>query len=97
MILKDVEGTWAYSSIMNLVEKNIVSGFEGEFKPESNVNRAEFAKMIAIAFGLKSTNNVNVFSDVGSDKWYNEFVSALYEAGIMLGVFEQWNSVRIQC
>ena len=43
---------WAASEIEDLAGKDIIDGFpDGSFKPENNVTRAEFAKIIGLALG----------------------------------------------
>ena len=84
-ILTDVEGHWAYNSIMDMVARNVVSGYEGIFNPDGAVTRAEFSKMIAVAFGYEPTKFVPEFSDVKSSDWYYNYVTALYEDGIVNG------------
>jgi len=44
---------WANSCISRLADANIINGYEdGTFRPEANVTRAEFAKMLCLAFEL---------------------------------------------
>lgn len=47
---KDIENHWAEKYILELVNKNIVNGYEDDtFRPEENVNTIEFIKMIVEA------------------------------------------------
>jgi hypothetical protein len=88
-ILTDISSSWAYDSIIKMVSKDIVSGTpEGLYQPEKDVTRSEFAKMVAVAFGYTSTKDTSKFSDVSSSDWYYEYVNALTDNGIMLGLSE---------
>lgn len=81
----DVDGHWAKASIDAMYSKGIINGFEdGSFKPELNVTRAEFAKMIVCLLGLSSEGDAD-FSDVADNSWYNGYVAAAVKAGIVKG------------
>lgn len=81
----DVDGHWAKASIDAMYSKGIINGFEdGSFKPELNVTRAEFAKMIVCLLGLSSKGDAD-FSDVADNSWYNGYVAAAVKAGIVKG------------
>ncbi len=84
-ILTDIDGNWAYDNIMSLVGLDVVNGYDGLYHPDSNVTRAEFAKMIATAFDYKANASLTAFSDVSSSDWYYEYVAALCKNGIMQG------------
>ena len=48
----DIQNHWAKENITELVNRNVVAGYEdGTFKPENNVTVAEFVKMIVEAGG----------------------------------------------
>jgi len=83
----DIASHWAKNQIESACNKGIVAGFEnGTFQPDKNVTRAEFAKMVAQALGLKTTLiSSDIFKDVSADAWYNVYVSANAEAGIIFG------------
>lgn len=66
---------WAGDAINRLVGLDVINGYtDGTFKPNNNVTRAEFAKMIAVAFELKGAN-AN-YDDI-SQSWANEYICAL--------------------
>ena len=52
---------WAYEYISELVDKNVLSGYEdGSYRPEETVTRAEWSKMMVVASGkqeVKLNNN----------------------------------------
>src|SRR5690554_3736890 len=60
----DIEGCWAEEAILALVNEGIITGYpDGTFKPEDPVTRAEFSKMIAKAFAIRTAGEP-VFSDI---------------------------------
>ena len=74
---------------------NIVSGYpDGSYKPEGNITRAEFCKMICVALnGGKEpnlgTSTTPIFSDVrtsASASWAEKYIEACYVQGIVSGV-----------
>lgn len=71
--------------IESLFKAGIINGTgNGQFKPNSNITRAEFAVMIARALNIEP-NNATTFTDV-KGKWFEKEVQALKEAGIINGV-----------
>ena len=75
---------WAYNYILNLTEKNILNGYDdGKFLPEKSMTRAEYIKMLCIAFGFSGEGEK--FEDVASNDWYYDYVSRASAAGIVYG------------
>ena len=85
--LSDISNHWAKESITELFKMGIVSGStDGNFYPENNVSRAEFAKMLAGVIGIDALYNAEkTFSDVNSTSWYYGYIMALCNHGIMKG------------
>ncbi|CAH0122008.1 hypothetical protein PAE9249_04545 [Paenibacillus sp. CECT 9249] len=78
----DISGHWAESQINSAVAAGYVSGYpDGTFKPDQEVSRAEFTKMLTTALGLKSVSGA-------SGAWYQEAVNAATEAGIYADDFK---------
>lgn len=76
---------WAEESISYLSEMNIINGNpDGTFKPEAQITRAEFVKIICTAFAL-SGNGANEFNDVSHNAWYAPYVKKAASAGIVNG------------
>lgn len=62
---------WAYSVVNTLVDKGTVKGYEdGSFKPDGNVTRAEFAKMM----GKGTQTWDEPYADVPADHWAYDYV-----------------------
>lgn len=77
-----------YDEIEDLAAKKIVSGYgdTGLFKPEEKLTRAQAAKMIAKAAGIKVSKGFkSSFTDVDEDVDMYEHIWALEEAEIVKG------------
>ena len=69
---------WAFSYVGEMTERGVVSGYpNGNFYPDNNVTRAEFARIMTSASGLPiSTPQTRDFSDVATDAWYAPYIHA---------------------
>lgn len=77
---------WAYSPVIYLAEKFILNGYlDGTFKPESNITRAEFAKIIVSATGSIDPYALSTFNDISNKDWYYSYVSTAYSMGYITG------------
>ncbi len=78
---------WFYPYVSYMSEKGIIDGKpNGYFYPSDNVTRAQFIKMMTMAFGLESSGSV-YYSDVRSGDWfYPNYVAASNE-GFLKEVF----------
>ncbi|WP_390216765.1 S-layer homology domain-containing protein [Halobacillus campisalis] len=75
---------WASDHIENLSQTGIINGDENQnFNPEDDVTRAEAAKMVSEALGLK-TSATNAFHD-SSSHWAKGYINAAAEEGIIEG------------
>lgn len=72
---------WAFNYIAELVNDNVLSGYpDGKFYPSNNVTRAEFAKIMISASGIKATASTSSsFSDVALTDWYSPYVESAKE------------------
>ena len=87
----DIEGVdWASEAILALADKKIIAGKEdGKFKPNDNITREEFAKILVGAMGYsEKAYTANVFADVSTSDWFCGWVNAAYEKGILNGTGE---------
>ena len=86
----DMSGHWGSNAVNTLVSRGIIGGYpDGTFKPENNVTRAEFAKMLALALKIPTSASESDYKDVNSADWYAPYVAALSERGIITG----WNGM----
>lgn len=76
---------WAQKPIEFLKEKGWINGYEdGTFRPDNNITRAEYTKLILTVFGIKEGGDAD-FNDVSKDSWYAPFVAAAKANGIING------------
>lgn len=80
---------WSAEYIKELSSLGVISGYEdGTFRPENNITREEFVKLVFEAFKIPLNDSVNVFADVSNDAWYQKYVSSAYRLGIVNGITE---------
>ncbi len=77
--------TWGKEAIEYLAKEGIISGDDkGNFNPDNDITREQFAKIAALAFDIEEYVGAN-FGDVDLNAWYAPFVSALAKSGAMQG------------
>lgn len=81
---RDTQGHWAQKTIDRWHEYGVVNGFEGAFRPDEPVTRAEFATMINNIMRYTETGE-NRFSDLNPSQWYYDTMIKLSAAGVMNG------------
>lgn len=86
----DLDGAdWAKTYIYKLLEKGVISeSADKKFNPNTNITRAEFAKMASVLFNCEEYGGTAKFSDVSENDWYFKYVMALYKSGAVNGVSE---------
>lgn len=82
---KDVSGKeWYGNSVARLYGLSILNGYEdGSLQPEGSMTRAELAAIMTRVLNLKADNAR--FNDVKGSAWYNGYVGAVQNAGIIQG------------
>lgn len=67
---------WAHEAVMKMVEHGIINGYkDGSFKPQMQVTRGEFAKMMVLALDLPLVKSYNSsFEDVSKSDWEIKYV-----------------------
>jgi len=80
----EATSSWAGEAIDALEKNGVINGYEdGTFIPDGNVTRAEFAKMLCVAFGCDGTEKAQ-YTDV-SGHWAEEYIeksaSMIYTPG----------------
>lgn len=82
----DVSNHWAKDAVNDMGSRLIVNGVgNGNYDPDSDITRAEFATIIIRALGLKAGIGENKFCDVRSTDWYCGYIEAAASYGIILG------------
>lgn len=80
----DIEGHWAEETIRSLVHLEILNGYpDGTFRPDQSVTRAELAKILAVTYKYKPSNQVE-FSDIDGH-WAKDYITALAANKIITG------------
>ena len=68
---------WAFNYIAEMAERNVLSGYpDGKFYPNNNVTRAEFAKIMTAAAGLKISIGYSSYEDVNYTDWCSPYIEA---------------------
>jgi len=84
----DISSHWAEQDIISMNEAGYINGYEdGTFRPDQNITRAEFVKILSSVLRLDKKEG-NQFNDVTADKWFYGYVYAAYDAGLINGVSE---------
>ena len=83
----DLVGHWSAPFIEALADRELVKGFlDGTFKPDSQVTRAEFAALVAVAFPeVEKTRQVRRFVDVTADFWGARAIRQAQAQGFLSG------------
>lgn len=80
LIFSDVpDNHWAFDAIQQMVKLKIIKGYpDGLFRPDKIVTRAEFAKIMVSALGIKPTSNSKqIYSDVPEGYWASPYINAV--------------------
>ena len=78
--------TWAEPQILKLYKLVVISGDgNGKFRPNDNITREEFVKIVVEAFDIENEGSNN-FDDVDSDSWYSPYINKAVSANIINGV-----------
>ena len=86
-VFPDVElGRWSAHDIEYMASKQIIYGYtNGEFKPQNNLTRAEFAALIRRFAKLRKSDKENPFHDLDTSHWAYEDILALNASGLLEG------------
>lgn len=82
----DVIGHWAKDAVNDMGSRLVVSGIgNGNFGPDNDITRAEFAAIVVRALGLRAGTGENKFSDVKMADWYCGYIETASSYGIING------------
>lgn len=87
IIFSDVpESHWAKNMISQLTGMKIINGYnDSTFKPDANISREEFVKIVVVGFGLLDSNAQCEFLDVTVDDWFYPYIASAKSRGIVQG------------
>ena len=81
----DIQGHWAQEAIEKFVNLGYINGYgDNTFKPDGQITRAEFVKIVNRVFNLTSKTNEN-FTDVNPGDWYYDEVRIAVNNGYING------------
>jgi hypothetical protein len=84
--ITDISNHWAKTAIEHLLNRQILVGYgTNNFLPNQAMTRAEFVSMIVKAYRYVDDGSGNAFDDVQGNHWYDTYISAAYQAGIVSG------------
>lgn len=84
----DVTSTHYNATAINWLAANgVVQGYsDGTFRPDSQINRAEFLKMLYETIGMVGYDSTELrFIDVPSSEWYVKYVKEAFATGVVDG------------
>ena len=82
---KDIKGHWAEAAIKLFKDKAFINGYEDNtFRPNSNMTRAEFIKVVNKVFGYNQTATED-FKDVNQDDWFYKDICIGVKEGYIQG------------
>ncbi|MGB3191922.1 MAG: DUF3370 family protein [Limnoraphis sp.] len=86
-MFSDVQNYWAKSCIIELARRNLVSGYpDGTFRPEKDINRAEFAVLMCNIFPDAPIRRKQIkFKDVAEKYWAYNAIKMASEKGFFAG------------
>lgn len=79
--------SWAYSYVVNLYCRNVVSGFsDGTYRPNASNTRGQFTKMLVLGFSWTMAQGpAQRFSDVPLDSTYASYIETAVAQGVVGG------------
>lgn len=84
--LSDIQGHWAQSFIVELVNRGILNGFpDGTFKPQAPMTRVQYAALLSKAFDPSPKRESANFQDVPDTYWGYLPIQKAYRGGFLSG------------
>ena len=81
----DINSHWAKDTIKSFISKGYINGYQdGSFKPNNDITRAEFVKIVNRVFGFTEKGTVT-FNDVKSSDWFYNDIAIAQKAGYING------------
>lgn len=85
----DIREHWAASSIEDLSEQGIISGFPNRtFRPDEPITKEQFVKMLVVAKGDALVYSKTTFSDVLKTNWSHPYIESAIQNHIIVEINE---------
>ena len=85
-VFSDISTHWAKDAISDMTSRLILPGAsENEFKPDSEMTRAEFICTIVTALGLPASEGQGLYGDVEETDSYNGYIRTAVEYSLITG------------
>ena len=83
----DMKNHWAAEVVDIISSQHIISGYaDGTFKPDQDMTRAEFVKVLVSSLYIENSNISNkVFEDVTSNHWGYNYINTAQQRGWVMG------------
>lgn len=83
--VSDISGYWGEQVIKEWINEGLASGYpDGTFRPNNDISRVEFMKLVNSTFGYREEQEIN-YTDVIKDKWYISTLKIAKAAGYISG------------
>ncbi|WP_164779768.1 S-layer homology domain-containing protein, partial [Paenibacillus kobensis] len=82
----DVANHWSKKAVNDMGSRMVIGGTgNGQFNPDRNITRAEFAAILVRGLGLKLESGDSVFTDVKASDWFSSYINTAYEYKLING------------
>jgi hypothetical protein len=86
-VFLDVSGHWAELYLTQAAQLGLMEGYEGLFRPDDGMTRAEFVTVLWRASGSPAPQGPSTFTDLDPGQtWYLDAVAWAQETGVVNGV-----------
>lgn len=83
-LFSDVAGNWAEAYIDQAAERKLIQGYEGKYRPQDSMTRAELVTILWRANGSPEAK-ASSFTDLTQD-WYKDAIAWAEETGVVNGL-----------
>lgn len=84
-VFKDIADHWAKEYILQASERKLVQGYNGLYRPDDSMTRAELVTVLWRAMGQPKPTQASTFTDLKQD-WYKDAVAWAEENAVINGV-----------
>lgn len=82
----DAKNRWFEADVNDLGARAIISGIKGEYQPDRNITRAEFASILVNSLGLPTTAFDTGFVDLEQGSWFTPVAETAASYGFANGI-----------